>query len=74
MRTNIVLDDKLVQEALDLTGARTKKELVHLALEELVERRRKMDWRELVGEVRLQEDFDLDEMRRDRSFGEAVAR
>lgn len=74
MRTNIVLDDKLVQEALELTGARTKKELVHLALEELVERWRKMDWRELVGEIRLQEDFDLDEIRRDRSFGEAAPR
>lgn len=36
MRTNIVIDDKLMEEAFLLTGANTKKELVNLALEELV--------------------------------------
>ncbi len=35
MRTNIVLDDDLMEEALAVTGARTKKEVVHLALQEL---------------------------------------
>ena len=41
MRTNIVLDERLVQEAFRLTDARTKKELIHLALEELIRVRRK---------------------------------
>ena len=41
MRTNIVLDEALVQQAFALTGIRTKRELVHLALSELVRRRRK---------------------------------
>src|SRR5258708_32095246 len=41
MRTNIVLDDDLMEEALAVTGARTKKEVVHLALEELVRSRKK---------------------------------
>ena len=36
MRTNIVLDDALVTEAFALTGVRTKKELVNLALRELI--------------------------------------
>ena len=40
MRTNIVLDDDLVQQGLALTGMRTKRELVHLALSELVRQRR----------------------------------
>ena len=31
MRTNVVLDDALVEEAFALTGVRTKRELVHLA-------------------------------------------
>lgn len=68
MRTNIVLDDELVEEGLRVTGARTKKELVHRALEELVERHRRLGWRELVGRVRLDADFDLDEVRRDRAL------
>ena len=41
MRTNIVMDDDLVQEAFALTGVRTKRELVHMALKELVRRHRK---------------------------------
>ena len=37
MRTNIVLDDSLVAEALELTGTKSKKEVIHLALLKLVE-------------------------------------
>ena len=36
MKAGIVLDDDLVEEALSLTGARSKRELVHMALTELV--------------------------------------
>ena len=49
MRTNIVLDDELVRQAFALTGLRTKRELVHLALSELVRRRRKKDLPDLAG-------------------------
>ena len=41
MRTNIVLDDDLVEQAFALTGVRTKRELVHLALSELVRQQKK---------------------------------
>jgi Arc/MetJ family transcription regulator len=58
MRTNIVLDGELVEEAFALTGARTKKELVHLALTELVRSRKKKDLTELAGRVRLRDDYD----------------
>jgi Arc/MetJ family transcription regulator len=37
-RTNIVIDDKLVEKAMRLTGARTKREAVDIALRRLVER------------------------------------
>lgn len=37
-RTNIELDDALVKEAFRLTGARTKREVVDIALRRLVER------------------------------------
>lgn len=39
MRTNIVLDDQLTNEAFELTGLKTKRELVELALKELVQRK-----------------------------------
>ena len=67
MRTNIVLDEKLVEEAFALTGARTKKDLVNLALSELVRARRKKDLTELAGRIRLRSGFDhkaLREVRR----------
>ncbi len=40
MRTNIFIDDSLMQEALRLTGLTTKREVVELALKTLIERRR----------------------------------
>ena len=63
MRTNIVLDDKLVEEALSLTGVRTKRELVDLALSELVRMRRKQDLLDLAGRIRFRKGFDHKSMR-----------
>lgn len=36
MRTNIVIDEKLMNEALQATGLKTKKEVVELGLKTLV--------------------------------------
>ena len=63
MRTKIVLDEQLVEEAFSLTKARTKRELVDLALRELVKQRRKKDLTELAGRVQLRDDFDHKAMR-----------
>jgi len=68
MRTNIVLDDQLVAEGFRLTGVRTKKELVHLALEELVDRRRRRDLTDLAGKIRFRDGFDHKSVREMRSF------
>jgi len=51
LRTNIVLDDKLVKEGLKLTKLKTKKELVDLALRDLVARRKRRKILELEGKV-----------------------
>jgi len=37
-RTNIEIDDRLVEEAMQLTGATTKREVVDIALRRLVEK------------------------------------
>ena len=58
MRTNVVLDEDLVKEAFALTGARTKRELLDLALKELVRTHRKKDLAELAGRVSFRDDFD----------------
>ncbi len=58
MRTNIVIDDQLVEEAFSLTGLRTKRELVDLALRTLVRDRRKKSLLDLAGRLRLADDFD----------------
>lgn len=50
-RTNIELDEDLVQEAFKLKGLEARQELVHLALKEFVENRGRRDVRELRGKV-----------------------
>ena len=51
MRTNIVLDDKLIERALKVSGLRTKKELITIALKEFVRNRSRLDIRELKGKI-----------------------
>lgn len=63
MRTNIVLDDKLVAEAFKLTGIKTKRELILQALKELVENRKRMDLRDLRGSGGLHKDYDYKALR-----------
>jgi Arc/MetJ family transcription regulator len=58
MRTNIVLDEKLVREAFRHVEVKTKRELVDLALREFVAARKRRDVRELLGRVRLDPDYD----------------
>lgn len=50
-RTNIDLDDRLVAEGLKLTRTKTKRELVHLALRELVAKKRRKRLLALAGNV-----------------------
>jgi Arc/MetJ family transcription regulator len=51
MRTNIEIDDDLMREARRLTGLKTKREAVDLALRELVARHRRLGILELRGRV-----------------------
>jgi len=61
MRTNIVIDDKLMADALKASGYSTKKEAVEQALKLLVRRSKQQTIRELRGKLKW--DGDLDEMR-----------
>jgi Arc/MetJ family transcription regulator len=63
MRTNIVLDDNLVKEAIKLSGAKTKKELIHLALKEFVENKRRRNLLDLEGKIEFSDGYDYKQMR-----------
>jgi Arc/MetJ family transcription regulator len=58
MRTNIEIDDDLMREVLKLTGVRTKREAVDLALRELVARHRQLGVLELRGRVHWEGDLE----------------
>jgi Arc/MetJ family transcription regulator len=64
MRTNIELDDELVAEAMRLTGATTKREVVDTALRELIRSKKKKDLLDLVGKVQIDPDYDYKAGRR----------
>jgi Arc/MetJ family transcription regulator len=67
MRTNIVLDDSLVKEALKYTRAKTKRELIHQALEEFVKSRRRLNLLDLVGKIEFAEGYDYKSLREGKS-------
>jgi Arc/MetJ family transcription regulator len=64
MRTNIVIDDQLMKEALRATGLKTKREAVELGLRTLLLLSKQAEIRKYGG--KLQWEGDLDAMRRDR--------
>lgn len=58
MRTNIVIDDKLMSEALKASGLSTKKEAVEEALKLLVRRSKQQQIRKLRGTLKWEGDLD----------------
>jgi Arc/MetJ family transcription regulator len=64
MRTNIVLNDELVKKAFRHSTARTKKELVHEALEELISSRQRRDLRDLRGKISFAKGYDHKKLRK----------
>ncbi len=63
MRTNIDIDDKLMAEAMKYTKAKTKKEAVVIALEDIVRRNKQLGIIDLMGKI--EGDWDIDAWRRD---------
>ena len=58
MATNLSIDPSLLEKALELSGEKTKKAAVNLALREFVARREQMKLRELFGSLEWSADFD----------------
>jgi Arc/MetJ family transcription regulator len=66
MRTNIEIDDKLIEEAQQLSGLKTKRAVIDAALRMFVRVQHQKDVLQLAGKVRWE--GDLDAMREGRHF------
>ena len=58
-----MLNDELVEEAFRHTDAKTKRELVDLALREFVENHKRKDLRDLRGKITFHPDYDYKKLR-----------
>lgn len=66
MRTNVVIDEKIMKKAKKYTGLKTKKEVINYALQELIRQKERKKILHLAG--KLHWEGDLEEMREGR-FG-----
>ncbi len=58
MTANLAIDEKLLHEALEVSGLTTKEDTVNLALKEFVNRRRQQEIITLFGEMDPDPDYD----------------
>jgi Arc/MetJ family transcription regulator len=64
MRTNILLNDELVEEAFKYSSnIGTKRELVEIALKEYVENRKRRNLRDIKGKIKFADNYDYKSMR-----------
>lgn len=67
MRTNIDIDDALIDEVMKVANVKTKKEAVHLALQEFQKAKKKKDLFDLAGKIQFEDNFDYKALRHTRS-------
>lgn len=63
MRTNIELNDTLVQEAMKYTTLKTKKDIVNEALKEFVANHKRLSMMDLKGKIEFAEGYDYKALR-----------
>ena len=69
MPTNLAIDDRLITDALQLGGQKTKKAAVTQALQEYIQKRQQLKALELFGTIDYDPSYDY---KAQRSFGAAV--
>ena len=63
MRTTMSLDDALIKELMEVTGARTRTEAIHLAISEFIRRKKLEGLKALSGKIRLADTWqDLEQL------------
>lgn len=63
MRTNIVIDNELIEEAFKYSSSRTKKDLIHEALVTFIESRKRMNLMDLKGKIQFSDAYDYKKAR-----------
>ncbi|MGD9360748.1 MAG: type II toxin-antitoxin system VapB family antitoxin [Desulfobacterales bacterium] len=64
MRTNIVIDDELLNEAFSVSNAKTKKDLIHEALKEFIRLKKRKDLTKLAGAVKFHKNYNHKKLRK----------
>ena len=63
MATNLAIDPDLLKKALNISGLKTKKETVNLALKEFINRRKQLEILDLFGKMDPDPGYDYKEGR-----------
>ena len=63
MRTNIVIDDKLMEEAMRMLNIHTKREVVDVALRRLIQQEKRREIKGLKGNVDWDSKYDYKSLR-----------
>ena len=66
MRTNIDINEELLEEAFSVSHVRSKKDLIHDALREYIRLKKRKDLTELAGTIEFHEGYDHKELRKTR--------
>ena len=64
MATNLAIDDKLIEEAREIGGHRTKKAVVTEALQEYIHRRKQLQMLNLLGKIDFDPGYDYKRQRK----------
>lgn len=64
MPTNLAINPELLQKALEVSGQKTKKDTVNLALKELINRHKQLEIIDLFGKMDPDPDYDYKKGRR----------
>jgi Arc/MetJ family transcription regulator len=64
MATNLNIDEYLLEEAVRLSGKRTKRDCVNEALSEYIQRRKQREVLKLFGTIDFESEYDYKSMRR----------
>ncbi len=63
MRTNIILNDDLINEALQYADTKTKTGLIHQALKEFIALHKRKNLNDLFGKINIDPDYDYKSLR-----------
>lgn len=64
MRTNIIIEDSLIKEAILLAGVKTKKETVEIALKKFVQNRKRKNLSDLIGKNLIDPKYNYKKLRK----------